>query len=182
MRESVDSERVRQWSRSFTVPGVADDDIEFPVDNADERELLLQWLGYLREAVLRDADGLDDEQARWRPEGRLISIAGVINHLTRLEWRWIDGAFHGAVVNRTESEFAPGSELSLDAAVLAYRERAAKTDAAVRAMPLEQLSDPSGWGEGKSLRFVVLHLINETARHAGHADATRELLDGSTGE
>ena len=107
----------------------------------------------------------------------MISIAGVINHLTRVEWRWIDGAFHGAVVNRTESEFAPGSDLSLDATVLAYRERAAKTDAAVRAMPLEQLSDPSGWGEGKSLRWVILHLINETARHAGHADANT----GATG-
>ena len=47
---------------------------------------------------------------------------------------------------------------------------------------LEQVSDPSGWGEGMSLRWVLLHLINETARHAGHADATRELLDGSTGE
>ena len=134
----------------LTVPGVADDDIGFPVDNAEERELLLQWLGYLREAVLRDAGGLDDEQARWRPEGRLISIAGVINHLTRVEWRWIGGAFHGAVVNRTESEFAPGSELSLDAAVLADRERAAKTEAAVRAMPLEQVSDPSGWAKARA--------------------------------
>jgi hypothetical protein len=49
-------------------------------------------------------------------------------------------------------------------------------------MSLEQFSDPTGWGEGMSLRWVLLHLINETARHAGHADATRELLDGSTGE
>lgn len=180
--QSVGSERVRDRSRSVYGSGVADDDIGFPTDNAEERELLLQWLGYLREAVLRDAAGLDDEQACWRPEGRLISIVGVINHLTRVEWRWIDGGFHGAAVNRTESEFVPGPELSLDAAVLAYRERAAKTDAAVRAMPLEQVSDPSGCSEGKSLRWVVLHLINETARHAGHADATRELLDGSTGE
>jgi hypothetical protein len=52
----------------------------------------------------------------------------------------------------------------------------------VRAIQLDQPSDPSGWGEGKDLRWVLLHLINETARHAGHADATRELLDGATGE
>jgi uncharacterized damage-inducible protein DinB len=161
---------------------VPEDDIGFPVGSNDERELMLQWLRYLRGAVLRKAAGLNDEQARWRPDDRLISIVGIINHLSRLEWRWIDGAFHRAEVSRTESEFAPGSELSLDAAVRAYRERAAKTDAAVRAIELDQPSDPAGWGEGKDLRWVLLHLINETARHAGHADATRELLDGTTGE
>jgi uncharacterized damage-inducible protein DinB len=110
----------------------------------------MQWLRYLRGAVLRTAAGLSDEQGHWRPEGRLISVVGIINHLTRLEWRWIDGAFHGAEVSRTESEFAPGSELSVDVAVRAYRDRAAKTDAAVRAIELDQPSDPSGWGEGKT--------------------------------
>ena len=159
-----------------------EDDIGFPVGSNDERELLLQWLRYLRGAVLRKAAGLNDEQARWRPEDRLISIVGIINHLTMVEWRWIDGAFLGAAVSRTESEFAPGPELSVDAAVRAYVTRAVETDAAVRAINLDQPSDPSGWGEGKDLRWVLLHLINETARHAGHADATRELLDGTTGE
>ena len=44
------------------------------------------------------------------------------------------------------------------------------------------LTEPCTWGEDRDLRWVLLHLINETARHAGHADATRELLDGTTGE
>lgn len=161
---------------------MAEDEIGFPVGSSDERELMLQWLGYLRGAVLRKAAGLSDEQGHWRPEGKLISVVGIINHLTRVEWRWIDGAFHGAEVSRTASEFAPGAELSLDVAVRAYGNRAAATDAAVRAMELDRSSDPAGWGEGKDLRWVLLHLINETARHAGHADATRELLDGTTGE
>jgi hypothetical protein len=47
---------------------------------------------------------------------------------------------------------------------------------------MRSLSEPSRKGEGRDLRWVVLHLINESARHAGHADATRELLDGMTGE
>lgn len=54
------------------------------------------------------------------------------------------------------------------------------TDATVRSIPLTQLG--KGRAEGKDQRFVLLHLINETARHAGHADATREMLDGTTGE
>ena len=159
-----------------------DDDIGFPTGSTDEKELLLQWLDYFRGAVLRNVEGLDDDQARWTPNGRLISLLGIVNHLTNVEWRWIDGAFRGDDVSRTEAEFQPGPDVAVDSAVVAYRERAAATDEAVRSMPLTQESVPSGWGQGKDLRWVLIHLINETARHAGHADATRELLDGTTGE
>jgi uncharacterized damage-inducible protein DinB len=160
---------------------MGDEEIGFPVSSSDERDLLLQWLGYLRGAVLRNAEGLDDAQARWTPDGRLISILGIINHLTRVEWRWIDGGFGGAEVSRTDEEFRP-PDLTIDAAIAAYRARGRATDATVRSMSLALHSDPEGWGGGKDLRWVLLHLINETARHAGHADATRELLDGTTGE
>jgi hypothetical protein len=86
----------------------------------------------------------------------------------------------GEEVGRSEEEFRPGPELMVDAALAAYRARAEKTDAAVRSMP--SLSESSSWGEGRDLRWILLHLINETGRHAGHADSTRELLDGTTGE
>jgi uncharacterized damage-inducible protein DinB len=161
---------------------VADDDIGFPAGDPDEKELLLQWLGYLRGAVIRNVDGLDDAQSRWTPAGRLISLLGILNHLTSVEWRWIDGGFGGAAVSRPETEFTPGQDLSVDLALDSYRARAAATDEAIRSMTLDQGSDPAGWARGHDLRWVVLHLINETARHAGHADATRELLDGTTGE
>jgi len=161
---------------------VADDPLDFPAGSSDERELLLQWLGYLRGAVLRDIEGVDDEQARWTPDGRLISLIGIVNHLTYVEWRWIDGGFGGVDVNRSEDEFRPGPDLTVAAAVDGYRQRAIETDSAVRRMGLSTTSDPGGWGDGHDLRWILLHLINETARHAGHADATRELLDGTTGE
>jgi len=161
---------------------MADDDLGFPTGSPDDKELLLQWLRYLRGAVLRNVEGLDDQQARWTPDRKLISLLGIVNHLTRVEWRWIDGAFGDADVSRVEAEFAPGPELALETAVLGYRRRGAATDAMVLATSLSAASDPKGWGEGHDLRWVLLHLINETARHAGHADATRELLDGKTGE
>ena len=47
---------------------------------------------------------------------------------------------------------------------------------------LSTVSPADSWAGGMDLRWVILHLINETARHAGHADATREMLDGTTGE
>ena len=156
---------------------------ELPRGTDDETELLLGWLGFLRGAVLRKVEGLDDEAARWTPEGRLIPLLGIVNHLTRVEWRWIDGAMLGQEVDRSEEEFRPGPELTLEAAVRAYRERAVATDEAVRR--IGDLRTPCSEGSADNpldLRWVLLHLVNETARHAGHADATRELLDGTTGE
>jgi uncharacterized damage-inducible protein DinB len=151
----------------------------FPEGTADEADLFLRWLGYLRGAVLRNLEGLTDSDVRWTPDGRLIPLLGIVNHLTHVEWRWIDGCMLGNEVSRSEEEFSPPAALTLAAAISAYRERAALTDEVVRSVPLTR---KSVWDDEKDLRWVVLHLINETARHAGHADSTRELLDGTTGE
>jgi uncharacterized damage-inducible protein DinB len=153
---------------------------DVPPGTADERELLLRWLAYLRGAVLRKVEGISDDEARWTPPGALIPLIGVVSHLTNVEWRWIDGGMLGQETSRSETEFRPGPELTVTAAVAAYRDRAKATDEAVRAMP--SLAEPCGRREGTDLRWVLVHLINETARHAGHADAVRELLDGTTGE
>jgi uncharacterized damage-inducible protein DinB len=156
------------------------EEIGFPVGSPDERELLLQWLGYLRRAVRRKLGGLSEQDARWTPAGALISLLGIVNHLTHVEWRWIDGTMGGEEVSREEQEFRPGPELTVKAAMEAYEARGHATDAYVRSVPA--LTVPTRSGDGTDLRFVLLHLLNETARHAGHADATRELLDGRTGE
>ena len=158
---------------------MSDPDPRFPTDHGDDRELLLGWLGFLRGAVVRNLAGVDDADARWRPEGCLLPLLGVVNHLTHVEWRWIDGGMLGAEVSRTEAEFFPGPDLSVADALAAYRAQARRTDATVRALPLEA---PCRTKKGVTLRWVLLHLVNETARHAGHADATRQLLDGTTGE
>jgi hypothetical protein len=149
-----------------------------PSPTADERELLLAWLDYLRTSLVRKVEDLTEEQARWTPEGALIPLLGIVNHLTHVEWRWMDGAMLGDEVSRSEEEFAPGPELTVPGAVARYRERARATDDVVRSLPITR---PCPDGSGRDLRWVLLHLIEETARHAGHADATRELLDGTTG-
>ena len=74
--------RLRYVDRRY-VERMAHDDIGFPVGSPDDKELLLRWLGYLRGAVMRNVAGLDDTQAHWRPDDKLISLIGVINHLTR---------------------------------------------------------------------------------------------------
>ncbi len=149
-----------------------------PPPIADERELLLAWLAYLRGAVLRKAEDLTEEQARWTPAGALIPVLGVVDHLTHVEWRWLDGVMLGAPTSRSEAEFRPGPELTVADACARYRARGAETERAARRLPI---TEPARDGSGRDLRWVLLHLIEETARHAGHVDATRELLDGTTG-
>ena len=158
------------------------------IPTTDERELLLRFLHRQREEVVATADGLSDDQARWSPGGRLLPIVGIINHLVKVEWRWIAGRY-------LQCEFPPRTDEFHDQrpladVVAAYWDQAQQTDAAIRAAP--SLDAPCLGREGDypaahlllglnqplDLRWVVLHLIEETAHHAGHADATREMLDG----
>lgn len=156
----------------------------------DERELLLRFLSIQRANVVAVAEGLSDEQARWTPEGALLPIVGVINHLTHVEWRWVEGRYLGRPFPERTDEFRADG-ISLAAARTRYWEQAQRTDEIVRAAPslavaclgTEGDRPPAhvllGLDEPLVLRWVVLHLIEETAHHAGHADATRELLDGT---
>jgi len=148
----------------------------------DERELLLAFLQLQRAMVAATADGLDDEQARWTPDGRLSSIIGIINHLTHVEWRWIDGWYLRETVSRSEDEFHVADDRPLADLLDAYAERAQATDRAVRAAPGLHVPCSAPRRPDIDLRYVLLHLIEETAHHAGHADATREMLDGTTSD
>ena len=149
-----------------------------PSPHSDERELLLAWLAHLRGSILRKLEDLGEDQARWTPDGALISVLGVVNHLTHVEWRWLDGAMLGTDTHRTEAEFRPGPELTVADVCDRYRGREAETARIVRSLPV---TEPCRDGSGRDLRWVLLHVLEETARHAGHVDATRQLLDGTTG-
>ena len=155
---------------------------EPPPFDADEREALLGYLDWKRAAVLRTVEGLDDEQARWTPDGKLLPLAGIVHHLTQVETRWIDGRVlrEDPPPPDPDAEFA--TQRPLAEVIDAYCARRSKSNDVVRAAPsldVECLGHPSQPPRpGLTLRWVLLHLLEETAHHAGHADATRELLDG----
>ena len=71
-----------------------------PAPTDDERELLLGFIRWQREQVVATADGLTDDELRWTPDGRLMPIGGIINHLTHMEWRWVQGRY---LVSRVRS-------------------------------------------------------------------------------
>ncbi|MGH9155144.1 MAG: DinB family protein [Acidimicrobiales bacterium] len=153
----------------------------YPDPSADEGELFVRWLDFLRDSLLHKLDGLTEEQSRWTPDGKLLAVLGIVNHLSHVEWRWIDGAFLGAETTRSDDEFHPSPTTTVDDIVTAYRVRGAATTTAIRSATSLSLPCAHPMARGRDLRWVLLHLVEETARHAGHADATRELLDGTTG-
>ncbi|HZN12646.1 MAG TPA: DUF664 domain-containing protein [Acidimicrobiales bacterium] len=158
---------------------------------ADELETMLGITRRNRNNVIATTAGLTDEQARWTPDGALLPIIGIINHLTHMEWRWIEGRYLGAEFPERTEEFVVGAERSLDEVIASYREREARTEEVLRAAPdlgatclgSDHGGPPAhvllGLPGPVTLRWVGLHILEETAHHAGHADATRELLDGT---
>ena len=169
----------------------ADPAVPGPFD--DEREQLLAFLGWQREQVVATTQGLTDDDARWTPAGKLLPILAIVDHLTNMEWRWTNGRYlcePFPAEERPELPVPPAG-LGLAEAVERYAARAEETDRIVRSAPsLDEpmlgrrgdgpmLHEAFGFAAPLSLRYGVLHLVEETAHHAGHADATREMLDGA---
>src|SRR3954466_3036255 len=94
-----------------------------PSGTPDEAEMYLRWLAFLRGAVLRKAGGLDETQARWRPDGKLPPLIGIVNHLTGVERRWIDGEMLGRPVDKPADEYEPGPRPTTGAAIAADHHR-----------------------------------------------------------
>lgn len=163
----------------------------FPaVRDADERRLLTGLLDWYREGVAAKVGGLRDEQARRRLVGSPTTVIGVVKHLALVEDSWFAHRFAGG----TEPEPWASAPFDVDpdwefhsalddrlADVLALYGAACERSRAVCADA--ELDDRSRGEERPfTLRFVLVHLIEETARHLGHLDILRELTDGATGE
>ncbi|MGW7045041.1 DinB family protein [Streptomyces avermitilis] len=156
----------------------------------DERGALLSFLDAERGGIRRALLGLTDEQAATRPSASELSLSGLLKHVAEVEQSWIARARQEApAVERDESNWHECFVLVGDETVasqLAYWEKvAAETEAFIRSVPSldETFALPEApWfpRERVSMRWVALHLIRETARHAGHADIIRESLDGAT--
>ncbi|MFF4832725.1 DinB family protein [Streptomyces sp. NPDC001315] len=157
----------------------------------DERGALLSFLAEQRGGIRRAVLGLTEEQASSRPSASELSLSGLLKHVAEVEQGWIARAKgEPPAVKRDESNWHECFVLLDDETVasqLAYWEQVAvETEEFLRGVPsLDDTfplpNDPWFPPEGRvSMRWVALHLIRETARHAGHADIIRESLDGKT--
>ncbi|MEW1657027.1 DinB family protein [Streptomyces sp. NPDC093707] len=159
--------------------------------HGDERGALLAFLEAQRGGLRRAALGLTDEQTKQRPSAGELSVGGLIKHVAEVEQRWVElaqGREHA--VPRDQSNWHLGFQLQDGESVAGMLEFwegvAAETEKFVRAVPSLDDTFPlpeAPWfpKDGRqSMRWLLLHLIEESARHAGHADIVRESLDGKT--
>lgn len=154
-----------------------------------EREQLVAMLDYFRATVLMKADGLTDEQARTSlVPSKLTTVGGLVSHLTYVEQYWFGVVFEGREDPWAErfkvdndAEFTAGQSIPLAELVAEY---AAECERSRAVVAKHELADTVTTPRGVSfnLRWVMIHMIEETGRHVGHLDLLRELLDGSTGE
>jgi uncharacterized damage-inducible protein DinB len=159
-----------------------------------ELELLAQYLDYQRETVLLKVAGLAVEQMRAPHPPSDLTLAGLLYHLALVEESWLEVRFAGLPERAPWAgvdweadpnwEFRTAAGLAPESVRQRYRDACDRSRRVVsEATNLDQLSvQPLRDGRRFSLRWVLLHLMEETARHAGHADLLREALDGTVGE
>jgi uncharacterized damage-inducible protein DinB len=165
-----------------------------PEATGPELQQLCAFLDYQRNTLLWKAEGLDAEQFRRTLPPSSLTIGGLLNHLALVEDNWFEVRFSGRPTREPwasvdwdadpDFEFRTAADLSPDELRQRYRDACARSrEVVARAGGLDQLSVKT-WPDGRhwDLRWMLLHLIEETARHAGHADLIRESIDGQVGE
>jgi uncharacterized damage-inducible protein DinB len=166
---------------------------------ADERSALRQYLAYHQSAYLAVSYGLTDEQARSSPSVSALSIGGLVKHVTTMQRTWMGrvAAAPGAppkdprpfdeIAKDFGDQHVMRPDETLDGLLRAFEAQNAESLRLVETADLAAEvpvprdvpwfpKDIDAW----SVRWVILHVINELARHAGHADIIRETIDGAT--
>jgi hypothetical protein len=156
-----------------------------PAPQGDERTSLLGFLQRQRDLVVWKVQDASDEVLRSAVTPTGLSIHGLVRHLENVERDWVRHCFAdqpGLTFDWTDAD--PDGELhvppdiGMARLIAAYRAETALCDKVILAADLDQISVHRGF----SLRWIVLHLIEETSRHLGHLDLLRELADGQAGE
>ena len=154
---------------------------------ADEREALTQQLDFHRATLLRKLEGLDGELLRRPMTASGLSLLALVKHLAETEHGWFVNIYAGlpepdlfSSDGEPDSDFRLAPDETADVVVGQYLRTCERARAVVAAGELDDVvTTPSG--AEANLRAILLHLIQETARHNGHADIIRESLDGTTG-
>jgi len=168
---------------------LADERRPLPGFALDERQMLEAWLEFHRTTLLIKCEGLDDSQRQARPvPTSLLSLHGLVRHMAEVERNWFrrvlgrepDTPFIWLDTSVPDSEMAPLDHADWDADLGAFK---AECEASRQAAAARELDDSGALNDGTpvSLRWIYNHMIEEYARHNGHADLIRELVDGAVG-
>lgn len=163
------------------------------MNEADQKADLQRYLQIGRDAVLWKLDGLSEYSVRRPMTPTGTNLLGLVKHLATMEL-----GYFGEVFGRPDDEpmpwMAEGADINADMWATAaesreqivglYRRACAHSDATIDALNLDSVGQVPWWQEGRrevTLRRILVHMISETDRHAGHADIVREMIDGAAG-
>jgi hypothetical protein len=166
-------------------------EVQRPSLTAGEREQLIGWLDLQRSFVRMKCAGLGEEDAHRSvvPTSPLMTPAGLVAHLRWVEYSW----FQLGIVGVPDTGQTPWTEdghvdaemfvddVPLDQLLDEYDEECRRSNATIAELPLETVEVGQPADKAASLRYVLCHMIEETARHVGHLDIIRELIDGTKG-
>jgi uncharacterized damage-inducible protein DinB len=154
-----------------------------------ERGALAMNLDAQREGLIRKIEGLDDAMARQAPTASSLSLLGLVKHGVTWERRWFQVIMGGrecpegwpeSIPEPPDADMMVDERDTVDHWVASYREQIEQSRAVVASLDLDSPCARKDIIEC-NVRYVMFHMIQETARHAGHADIIRETLDGSRG-
>jgi hypothetical protein len=159
--------------------------------DADERTTLVQFLDYFRATLEWKASGLTDEQSRLASvEPSELTVLGLVRHLAYVERWWFREAFAGEELEPLfdfstdrDAELHPGPEVTLAESLEQWREQVAGSRTVLeRCGSLDTPAVHIRDGRHMTMRWILVHMIEEYARHCGHLDLLRERIDGQTGD
>jgi hypothetical protein len=163
-----------------------------PVEGRRERDDLIEELGKARSFLRYTVKDLTDEQAASRPTASELCPAGLIKHVNAVEQSWTEfivtghgvGGMDAGAMEAHAAGFRMEEGETLAQLLQSYQDTADRTEELVRGLPSLDVSQPlpqAPWfppGARWTARQVIIHIIAETAQHAGHADILRESIDG----
>jgi Protein of unknown function (DUF664) len=157
--------------------------------SGDELTQLSAWLDFYRATVLSKCDGLKAVQLKERPVATsALSLLGIVRHMTFVEQIWFESRFAGLDVveyykleGDRDADFNDLDSAAVEEVFDRYLRATAKSREVVEGHSLDELAQRERQGQKFDLRWIYIHMIEEYARHCGHADLLRELIDGTTG-
>ena len=160
-----------------------------PPHSGGERELLDAWLDFHRDTLLRKCDGLSAEQLRTRScEPSTLTLLGLVRHMAEVEGWFNDDVSDGPVEpiyyskDNPDGDFDDVAAADVEADVATFRRMVQRSRAMAAQTPDLDAVLARRHGKDTTLRWIYLHMIEEYARHNGHADLLRERIDGATGD
>lgn len=156
-----------------------------PQPDGDDRTALTEWLDVQRALVHFKCEGASEQDAHRAvlPSSPRMSLASVVSHLRWVEHRWFE---YGMLDEPNRSPSTPDEwvvdDVPMAELLAAYEQQCQRSRDIVSVLDLDAMSKrPGAFDQPVSLRWVLAHMIEETARHLGHLDVMRELADGATG-